>query len=100
MRKESFVFMLDFTDFKELGRADFFIAFGQEKIFQSHFNDDVWNIEDKGLIKELDWNGLKVVILGLITESWEMGILYDINAMRDEFQVVYNDKRIMNMLDE
>jgi len=100
MRHESFLLMLDFTDFKEKEEAHFLIAFGKEQIFHSQFYSDVWNFDNSGFIDQTDWNGLKERINDVFVESWEMGALYDLEAMKREFNRIYNDKIIMNMLDE
>ena len=100
MRQESFVLMLDFTDFSETEIANFFIAFGKEVIFHSQFMNDVWNVERSGLTEEVDWNGLKSKIEDLFIESWEIGTIYDLEGMKHEFERVFNDKKILNMLSE
>jgi len=100
MRQESFLLMLDFTDFRTLNHADFFIAFGKETILHSQYIEDSWNIESRGFIEEMEWNDLKLKIDDVFIECWEMGMLYDIEEMRHRFQLSFSDKIISDMLEE
>jgi len=100
MRFESYVLLLDSNEYEDDGVVHLIIAFGKERIFHSKYEDDIWTLDDDGLIKSLDWNELKKEVMTLFFDAYNMGALYDYDRLKKEFNVYFSDDNLLRLIAE